>query len=706
MFNDPSFGMFRKMDNVGTSEIPSKDKQHFRYKPEWIDDFDVDGNHIKEKMFESEEEAGDFYNFYAKCTGFSIRKEDVRRNKSSGMIDMRKWVCSKEGFRDKKWLEKEDKTREPRPMTRVGCPALFRVKYNKRLKKFVVTEFVKKHNHELMTEEGVSFLFSHRSVKESDLVEAISMHEVGWRTSEIMNFFAHRAGGYHKVGFTLKDLYNCIYAKRKAEIRDGDAEVMKAEHIKEIPSTCVMKRWTRDAKQNELSKKEPEIRKDVTQNARYGSLISLCNKMCYYASLCDEGYGELCDTIARVTNRMHEIYANSCPSDNETDASKKNEKHRFGVRDPIITKTKGSSGLHSKQKPRRCRKCRLPGHNKTTCPKMKSREDDKDSLDFDTSGEDNSQDQSSFHASSKRGYHSCEYANSSHVNQQPNAFPTFNQYSGNDLSFQDLLFSFDPSSVEAQFGTSSQTSIRMNEEKGATVLEIRDQQSFVDLLRAGEARRIAANTKLNTESSRSHALLMSLPDRDEFSIETRDHSDMVGNIRPPMLRKGKLVVVDLAGSECIHKSGTSRTSLVFTIGPSPRHRAETTSTILFGQRAMKVENMLKIKEEFDYKSLSRRLEEENTKCQMDYMESITKLEEKWAHNQQKLVSNEEVRKDAGEEVAELKSLLQKEVHLRNAAKEEIHNLKSQLHQFSRVELAGGNANDFGGLQEVLEEESS
>lgn len=43
---------------------------------------------------------------------------------------------------------------------------------------------------------------------------------------------------------------------------------------------------------------------------------------------------------------------------------------------------------------------------------------------------------------------------------------------------------------------------------GATVVEVRDQQSFVELLRLGEAHRIAANTKLNTESSRSHALLM------------------------------------------------------------------------------------------------------------------------------------------------------------------------------------------------------
>lgn len=43
---------------------------------------------------------------------------------------------------------------------------------------------------------------------------------------------------------------------------------------------------------------------------------------------------------------------------------------------------------------------------------------------------------------------------------------------------------------------------------GATLVEIRDQQSFVGLLKLGEAHRFAANTRLNTESSRSHAILM------------------------------------------------------------------------------------------------------------------------------------------------------------------------------------------------------
>lgn len=42
----------------------------------------------------------------------------------------------------------------------------------------------------------------------------------------------------------------------------------------------------------------------------------------------------------------------------------------------------------------------------------------------------------------------------------------------------------------------------------ATVVEIKDQNSFLNLLILGEAHRFAANTKLNTESSRSHAILL------------------------------------------------------------------------------------------------------------------------------------------------------------------------------------------------------
>ncbi|KAI5594942.1 hypothetical protein BDE02_03G104900 [Populus trichocarpa] len=355
---------------------------------------------------------------------------------------------------------------------------------------------------------------------------------------------------------------------------------------------------------------------------------------------------------------------------------------------------------------------------------------------------------------------------------------------------------------------------------GASLVEIRNQQSFVELLRLGEAHRFAANTKLNTESSRSHAILMvhvkrSVKGRDSIlSNENGNNSHMAKSLKPPVVRKGKLVIVDLAGSERIDKSGseghaleeaksinlslsalgkcinalaensahvpirdskltrllrdsfggTARTSLVITIGPSPRHRGETTSTIMFGQRAMKVENMLKLKEEFDYKSLSRRLdiqlekliaehekqqkafeneiervtteakhqilesernyavemEKERLNYQKEYMESIKKLEEKWMMNQQKhaggenaaglkdqssnWISNGEDSRVANmEELSEMKKKLQKETLLRKAAEEEVNKLKSQLAELKKSEALA--KSDMSKLQKMLEDEA-
>ncbi|RWR87555.1 kinesin-like protein KIN-UB isoform X1 [Cinnamomum micranthum f. kanehirae] len=358
---------------------------------------------------------------------------------------------------------------------------------------------------------------------------------------------------------------------------------------------------------------------------------------------------------------------------------------------------------------------------------------------------------------------------------------------------------------------------------GATLVEVRDRHSFVELLRVGEAHRFAANTKLNTESSRSHALLMvhvrrSVKGRRDREVtsssENGNASHLTRTLKPPTIRKSKLVMVDLAGSERIDKSGseghtieeaksinlslsalgkcinalaensahvpfrdskltrllrdsiggTGRTSLVVTIGPSPRHRGETASTIMFGQRAMKVENMVKLKEEFDYKSLARRLdiqldkliaeherqqkgfedevekmrveaqnrisdaerkyanalESERLKYQKDYMESIKKLEEQWMINQQKqgdhrteveprddcldkTYSREGPVSSVSEEIAEIKKWLQNEIHLRKCAEAEVNNLKNQLAQWKWSEAPGNS--EILELHKMLEDEA-
>lgn len=157
--------------------------------------------------------------------------------------------------------------------------------------------------------------------------------------------------------------------------------------------------------------------------------------------------------------------------------------------------------------------------------------------------------------------------------------------------------------------------------------------------------------------------------------------------------------------------------------------------------------MLKIKEEFDYKSLSRRLdiqldkliaenerqqkafeeeveritleaqkrvsevernyadalEKERLKCQMEYMESVKQLEEKLVTNQKKCCNGEGPGVSGAEELAEVKKLLQNEIHLRKAAEEEVDYLKNRLGQFTQPE-AGGNS-EILKLRKSLEDEA-
>ncbi|XP_012078450.1 kinesin-like protein KIN-UC isoform X4 [Jatropha curcas] len=217
---------------------------------------------------------------------------------------------------------------------------------------------------------------------------------------------------------------------------------------------------------------------------------------------------------------------------------------------------------------------------------------------------------------------------------------------------------------------------------GATIVQVQDLDHFFELLQIGEANRHAANTRQNTESSRSHAILMVYVRRsihqnvDEINSQD-EKTELPGINGIPRVRKSKLLLVDLAGSERLDKSGSeghmleeakfinlsltslgkcinalaensphiptrdskltrllrdsfggsARTSLIITIGPSLRHHAETTSTIMFGQRAMKIVNMVKLKEEYDYESQCRKLQ-----TQVDQLAAEIDREQKLREN--------------------------------------------------------------------------
>ncbi|XP_011009606.1 PREDICTED: protein FAR1-RELATED SEQUENCE 2 [Populus euphratica] len=97
--------------------------------------------------FDSEEAAKVFYDAYATHVGFIMRVDAFRRSMRDGKVVWRRLVCNKEGFR--KLRPRRSENRKPRAVTREGCKAMIVVKKEK-AGKWVVTRFVKEHNHPLV----------------------------------------------------------------------------------------------------------------------------------------------------------------------------------------------------------------------------------------------------------------------------------------------------------------------------------------------------------------------------------------------------------------------------------------------------------------------------------------------------------------------------------------------------------------------------
>ncbi|KAF8388587.1 hypothetical protein HHK36_027264 [Tetracentron sinense] len=98
--------------------------------------------------FESEDAAKTFYDEYARQVGFIMRVMSCRRSEVDGRILARRLGCNKEGV-CVSTRGKFGPVRKRRPSTREGCKAMILVKVEKS-GKWVITRFVKDHNHPLV----------------------------------------------------------------------------------------------------------------------------------------------------------------------------------------------------------------------------------------------------------------------------------------------------------------------------------------------------------------------------------------------------------------------------------------------------------------------------------------------------------------------------------------------------------------------------
>ncbi|XP_065852917.1 protein FAR1-RELATED SEQUENCE 5 [Euphorbia lathyris] len=175
--------------------------------------------------FESEEAAKAFYNSYARRVGFSTRVSSSRRSRRDGAIIQRQFVCAKEGFRNLN--EKRTKDREikrPRTITRVGCKASLSVKMQDS-GKWVVSGFVREHNHELVPPDQVHCLRSHRQISGPAKTLIDTLQAAGMGPRRIMSALIKEYGGISKVGFTEVDCRNYMRNNRQRSM-EGDIQLL------------------------------------------------------------------------------------------------------------------------------------------------------------------------------------------------------------------------------------------------------------------------------------------------------------------------------------------------------------------------------------------------------------------------------------------------------------------------------------------------
>ncbi|KAJ7945145.1 Protein FAR1-RELATED SEQUENCE 5 [Quillaja saponaria] len=193
-----------------TSALPSANLDDSRYYRMLMTD------DVLAMQFDSYDAGESFYHKYASAIGFNVRKDDLGRNKNNEVM-MRKWVCNKEGSRMKKYLQRVDRHRTPRPITRFNCPAAFRIKLDHVTHKWVVKDFVAKHTHGLAPELDCCTLQTHWPME-------VDSSTKGTKPNQVTEYLVQLAGGYEQLDSNQKELKDYVDVQSTAEATDSDVE--------------------------------------------------------------------------------------------------------------------------------------------------------------------------------------------------------------------------------------------------------------------------------------------------------------------------------------------------------------------------------------------------------------------------------------------------------------------------------------------------
>ncbi|XLT31024.1 hypothetical protein HN873_062316 [Arachis hypogaea] len=257
--------------------------------------------------FRTEDEACQFYNAYSCWHGFVMRKDDVVRD-NQGRIISRQLVCNKEGWRNMRSLDMDDRSREARSLTQTKCPARLR-----RVGALNITILS-------TTLDKVEFSVTALGDPAKDRRVEVDRGK---------NLFSCSCKLFESCGIPCSHIL-CA---------------MKFENILEFPDSLIYKRWTKNAK-NEFISTEMPVNDDIERVLKFRDLADF-----------DEVQSELVNLVIRLQSRKQ---GKSTPNVNLE-----------GINDPFVVKSKGAPSKRSSwRKKRACSNCHKYGHYYKHCPDL------------------------------------------------------------------------------------------------------------------------------------------------------------------------------------------------------------------------------------------------------------------------------------------------------------------------------------------------
>ncbi|KAA8519207.1 hypothetical protein F0562_013463 [Nyssa sinensis] len=174
-------------------------------------------------VFQSDDDAFEYYGNFARKNGFSIRKERSRLSPQLG-IYKRDFVCYRSGFAPARKKPTGEHHRD-RKSVRCGCDAKMYLSKEvvDGVSQWFVVQFSNVHNHELLEDDQVRLLPAYRKIHEADQERILLLSKAGFpihRIVKVLELEKGIQGG--QLPFLERDVRNFVQNRKKV-VQENDA---------------------------------------------------------------------------------------------------------------------------------------------------------------------------------------------------------------------------------------------------------------------------------------------------------------------------------------------------------------------------------------------------------------------------------------------------------------------------------------------------